>query len=142
MLGVSMGEFHCGKPWFDQGECRSQLCHVHPAGGVDELEELQRSGVLQRESFHVPSYHIPLAFMDSNFTQSRRLFAHTGGLTGSPPHSKVAPLPMLNQSNEQTEDGHAMMKSDTFHSSPNLSDAVRGCHNNCRKMCTNVTTVC
>ena len=93
-----------------------------------------------RSTFHHTTF--PWRSWIPNFTQSRRLFAHTGGLTGSPPHSKVAPLPMLNQSNEQTEDGHAMMKSDTFHSSPNLSDAVRGCHNNCRKMCTNVTTVC
>ena len=35
---------------------------------------------------------------------------------------------MLNQSDVQTEDGHAMMKFDTFHSFRNLSHAVRGCH--------------
>ena len=28
---------------------------------------------------------------------------------------KVVPLPMLNESDAQTEDGHAMTKSDTFH---------------------------
>ena len=44
------------------------------------------------------------------------LFGHTGGLTGSPLLLKVAPLPMLTQSDAQTEDGHAMMKADTFHS--------------------------
>ena len=64
-------------------------------------------GVFQHQSYHVPSYHFPSAFMDSNFTQSRRLFAHTGGLTGSPPQE--APLPMLTKSDGQTEDGHAMM---------------------------------
>ena len=53
---------------------------------------------------------------------------------------KVAPLPMMNQCDAQTEDGHAMMKSDTFHSLTNLSHAVRGCHNNCRQMHTDVTT--
>ena len=36
---------------------------------------------------------------------------------------------MLNQSDMQTEDGHAMMKFDTFHSFQNLSHAVRGCQN-------------
>ena len=34
---------------------------------------------------------------------------------------------MLNQSDMQMEDGHAMMKFDTFHSCWNLSHAVRGC---------------
>ena len=33
---------------------------------------------------------------------------------------------MLNQSDKQTEDGHAMMTSDTFHSYRNLRHAVRG----------------
>ena len=33
--------------------------------------------------------------MDSNFTQYRRLFALTGGQTGSPPQE--APLPMFDQ---------------------------------------------
>ena len=48
---------------------------------------------IQRQSFHVPSYH-PSVVMDSNFTQSRRLVrSHTRGLTGSPPQE--APLPML-----------------------------------------------
>ena len=45
---------------------------------------------------------------------------------------KDAPLPMLNQSDAQT-DGHATMKFDTFQSFPDLSHAVRGCHNNCSK---------
>ena len=40
---------------------------------------------------------------------------------------------VLNQSDAQTEDGHAMKKLDTCHSFWNLSHAVRGCHNNCRK---------
>ena len=40
------------------------------------------SGVLQRQSFHVPSYHVPSVLMDSNFTHSRRLFAHTSGVIG------------------------------------------------------------
>ena len=46
---------------------------------------------------------------------------------------KGAPLPLLNQSDAQTEDGHAKMKFDTFQSFRDLSHAVRGCHNNCRK---------
>ena len=103
--------------------------------------------------------------MDSNFTQSRRLFAHTGGLDRVASLLKVAPLPMLNQSDAQTEDGHAMMKSDTFHSFRNLSQrvcvglfalrntcakdtsdrelcahAVRGYCNNCRQRRANVKT--
>ena len=36
---------------------------------------------------------------------------------------------VINQSDAQTEDGHAMMNSDTFHSFQNLSHAMRGCHN-------------
>ena len=72
---------------------------------------------------------------------------------------------LLNKSDAQTEDGHAMMKSDTFHSFRNLSQrvcvgmfalrntcakdtsdrelcahAVRGCRNNCRQMRANVKT--
>ena len=56
----------------------------------------------------------PSVVMDSSFTQSRRLFAHAGGLTGSPPQE--VSLPMLTKSDEQTEDGHAMMTFDTLHS--------------------------
>ena len=36
-------------------------------------------------------------------------------------------LSMLNQSDAQTEDGHAMVKSDVVHPFRNLSHAVRGC---------------
>ena len=36
---------------------------------------------------------------------------------------------VINQSDAQTQDGHAMMKSDTFHSFQNMSHVVRGCHN-------------
>ena len=60
-------------------------------------------------------------------------FAHTGRLTGSPSLFKVAPLPMLNQSDAQTEDGHAMMKSDTFHPFRNKGHAVRGCNQTVNK---------
>ena len=67
----------------------------------------------------------PSAAMDSNSTQSRRLFAHTGGLTGSSPQE--APLPMLTTSDAQTEDGHAIMELDTFQSLRDLSHAVREC---------------
>ena len=63
LFTVSTGAFHCGGSWFDQGECCSQLCHVHEydvsAGGMDEHGELQRSGVLQRQSSHAPSYQVP-----------------------------------------------------------------------------------
>ena len=60
--------------------------------------------------------------MDFNFTQSRRLFAHTSGLL-----LKVAPLPMLNQSDAQTEDGHALVKADNFHWFQHLSQRERWC---------------
>ena len=40
---------------------------------------------------------------------------------------KVAPPPMMNKGDTQTEDGHAMMKSDTFHSFRNLSQRERWC---------------
>ena len=36
---------------------------------------------------------------------------------------------LTNRNDAQTEDGHAMMKSDTFHSLQDLSHAVRGCYN-------------
>ena len=52
-------------------------------------------------------------------------------------HTSLNILYLLNQSDAQTEYGHAMMKSDTFHSLPNLSHAVRGCHNNCPQLRTN-----
>ena len=38
---------------------------------------------------------------------------------------KDAPVPMLTKGDGQTEDGHAMIKFDTFHSFQNLSHAVR-----------------
>ena len=47
---------------------------------------------------------------------------------------------LINRSVVPTEDGHAMKTSDTFHSFQNLSHAVRGCHNNCRQVRTNITT--
>ena len=37
---------------------------------------------------------------------------------------KEAPLPLLNHSKAQTEDGQAMMKADTFHALRNLSQEV------------------
>ena len=66
--------------------------------------------------------------------QSRRLFAHTGGLTGSPLLLNDAPLPMLSQRDVQTEDGHAMMQADTFHSFQHLSQRERWCiRHECRR---------
>ena len=68
--------------------------------------------------------------MDSNFhavTTSSSL--NPGGLTGSPLLHRDAPLPMFTLSEAQTEDGHAMMEGDTFHSFRNLSHAVRGRRN-------------
>ena len=47
--------------------------------------------------------------------------------------SMYVKLFVLNHSDAQTEDGHAMMKFDSFQAFWNLSHAVRGCHNNCRK---------
>ena len=67
--------------------------------------------------------------MDSNFSQSRRLVRSHRRPDRVASLLKDAPLPMLNQSDAQTEDGHAMMKSDTFQSFQDLSHAVRGCHN-------------
>ena len=39
----------------------------------------------------------------------------------------IVVLILLNQSDAQTEDGHAMMKSGTFHSFQNLSQRERWC---------------
>ena len=47
--------------------------------------------------------------------------------------AKTAKQWVLNKSHAQTEDGHAMIKFDTFQSFWDLSHAVRGCHFNCRK---------
>ena len=44
------------------------------------------------------------------------------------PPPQDAPLPMFTKSDDQTEDGHAMMEFDTFQSLQNLSHAVRGGH--------------
>ena len=46
----------------------------------------------------------------------------------------------INQCDVQTDDGHAMKTSDTFHSFQNSRNAVRGCHSNCRQVRTNITT--
>ena len=46
-------------------------------------------------------------------------FAHTSGLTGSPLYLKMLRYHCLNQ-RVQTEDGHAMMKFDTFSLAPRL----------------------
>ena len=87
---------------------------------VRRVEELQRSGALQRQSFRVASSHAPSAFMDSNFTQSRRLLARTGGLTGIVSPLTAAPLPLSNQGDAQVKDGHAMVKFDHFPIIPEL----------------------
>ena len=67
--------------------------------------------------------------MDSNFAQSRRLVRSHKRPDRVASLLKDVPLPMLNQNDLQMEDGHAMMKFDTFPSYRNLSHAVRGCHN-------------
>ena len=109
------------------------LLSVEYTEGVDELED-QCSGAFQYQSSHSSSYHVVSVLMDSTVTLSRRLVAPTGGLTGSPPRD--APVPMLTMGDGPTEDGHAMMECDTFHSFRNLSHAVRGCNetvNKCAK---------
>ena len=80
-------------------------------------------------------------------------FAHTCGLTGSP-HSKMLRYRCLNQS-VQTEDGHTMMKFDTFSLIPELeprtawisslcavaeSGTERETNDNCRPMRARITT--
>ena len=57
--------------------------------------------------------HVPSAFVDSNFTQSRRLVRSHRRPDLVASLLKDAPLPMLTES-AQTEDGHAMMKFDTL----------------------------
>ena len=64
LLVVSTSEFHCRQPWFDQNEGRQQSCNIHPASRIDELEELRRSGVFQRQSFHISCHVHPAQGID------------------------------------------------------------------------------
>ena len=85
--------------------------HVVPS--ATSMSTVYQLEVLQHQSFHVPSYHVPSAFMDSNFTQSRRLVRSHRRPDSVASLLKDAPLPTFNQSDAQTEDGHAMMNSGT-----------------------------
>ena len=81
----------------------------------------------------VPRSVIPSVLVDSNFTQSGHLVRSHRRPDRVASLLKDAPLPMLNQNDAQTEDGHAMMKFDTFQSFRDLSHTVRGCNETVNK---------
>ena len=103
---------------------------VPSATSVSTLEVSMNSTNSRDLGFQHQSFHVPSPWMTTSRSPDVS-FAHTGGLTGSPLYSQLLRYRCLNQS-VRTEDGHAMMKFDTFSLIPQLEP----------KQCVDIINLC